>query len=59
MELTDDQRENQLVELGLRYQCANSPNERRDLWAQISELHHGRSPERVRAMEVEKGLRPL
>ena len=54
--MTDSEREIQLVWLGMAFQHAKTPDERRDIWAKIKVLHAGRSAERVRQMEQEKGL---
>ena len=41
----------------LEFHCAQSPEERRTAWERMRSLIAQRSPERVREMEIEKGLR--
>lgn len=41
----------------LECHCAQSPEERRSAWERLKRLIAQRSPERVREMEIEKGLR--
>lgn len=38
--------------------ASQSPEERRTAWERLKRLIAQRSPERVREMEIEKGLRP-
>lgn len=57
MAMTDEQREEMLETLGLRFQFASSQEERRELWAEIKLLINGRSKAQVERMETEKGLR--
>lgn len=42
----------------MRLHTAETPGERRMAWDELKRLHELRSPERIRDMEDEKGLRP-
>jgi hypothetical protein len=41
----------------LRFHSATTPSQRRAIWADFKRLLAMRTPERVREMEIEKGLR--
>lgn len=54
-----DRRLERSIEIaGLECHCAQSPEERRKAWERMRQLIAQRSPERVREMEIEQGLRP-
>ena len=53
-----DQRLERSIEVAsLEFHCAQSPEERRTAWERLKRLIAQRSPERVREMEIAKGLR--
>lgn len=52
----DEWREEMLTSLGVKFQFAKTPEERREIWNVIQILHRGRSAAQVRRMEVERGL---
>ena len=53
-----DQRLERSIEVAsLEFHCARTAEERRSAWERMRNLIAQRSPERVREMEIEKGLR--
>jgi len=53
-----DQRLERSIEVAsLEFHCSQSPEERRTAWERLKRLIAQRSPERVREMEIAKGLR--
>ena len=53
-----DQRLERSIEVAsLEFHCAQNSDERRAGWEHMRRLIAQRSPERVREMEIEKGLR--
>ena len=53
-----DQRLERSIEIAsLEFHCAQTPDERRTAWERMRRLIAQRSPERVREMEIAKGLR--
>lgn len=57
MNLRDARLERSIEIASLEFHCAQTPDERRTAWERMRSLIAQRSPERVREMEIEKGLR--
>ncbi len=57
MNLRDARLERSIQIASLEAYSAKSPEERRTAWERMRSLIAQRSPERVREMEIEKGLR--
>lgn len=57
MNLRDTRLERSIQIASLEAYAAQSPEERRTAWERMRSLIAQRSPERVREMEIEKGLR--
>ncbi len=56
-DMTDEQREEAILEARTKLVRACTSQERRKHWETMRDLVLGRSPEVVRRMEIEKGLR--
>lgn len=57
MNLRDARLERSIEIASLEFHCAQTPDERRTAWERMRSLIAQRSPERVREMEIKKGLR--
>lgn len=57
MNLRDAILERSIEIASLEFHCAQTPDERRTAWERMRSLISQRSPERVREMEIKKGLR--
>lgn len=57
MNLKEKRLERAIEIASLEFHCAQTSDERRTAWERMRSLIAQRSPERVREMEIEKGLR--
>lgn len=55
--MTDDEREQRILDLGQQINESWEPDELRSLWAEMRGLIMQRSPAQVEAMEVARGLK--
>ena len=53
----DERLERSIEIASLEFHCSKTSDERRTAWERLRSLIAQRSPERVREMEIEKGLR--